>query len=276
MSSANLVILEARLAEARRVLDDCNRRIKVARRAARRQRAREQPTYLTPHEQAVAVAVHVMSGHSASVAADYMRLKRCARRRWPGDGSPGSSRASTEDAAAIEDLYLSAPLDDITAVHFPSTEGQHRVAVKAKAFLAEAQAVTWVREQTCRKALPVRPSAVRHMYEASLRQGGCPGGSGAASERAGRRWCSRLRTRWGLRRRGLRPDEPAMTMKEMKDKARPPSSERRGVRGAWHAGFCPELLWQQSRLRCHMQLAGRAQGFVPNGPADLHWACKGP
>ena len=237
MSCASLEDLEARVVEARRVLEDCNRRLNVARRAARRQFVQGQESYLTLHNNAVAVAVYVLSEHSAAPAAEFIRQRRRARSKCRGGAGSCSPDTSARDAEAVEELYLQAPLGDITAIHYPATDGQRRIALHAKVFLAEARTGAWVREQTCRKSLPVRLAALRSMYDASLRHFDCPGNSGAVGERATRRWFSRLRVRWGLRRRQLQPEAPAMTRMEMQDKAGPPVFAARNVERSGHAGL---------------------------------------
>lgn len=210
------------------------RLIKNGDRAARRQQRKQQQNIaqwgLTSRMIRVALAVYCLSKYSEECAAEFAMR---ARKR---------QRAEVLDEPAtdcpIRQWFVDADLDEVAAVFMPESRYDHAVRTEAVKFLAEKKTVEWVASQNFRLGQAPSGLSLVSNFSANLRALGVEPpfrvepsrrGRGPTLSRSGRRWCQKLRRRWGLRRRTL-GEGPQMTREEVVQKA-----------GGWGSGLKQEL-----------------------------------
>ena len=120
--------------------------------------------------------------------------------RWSSSKHPTDVGYPTR--AMVQDLFLAASDMDLQNASEPSGTAWAQAARHAKAFLAEAATFFWVK--SCNQAgVAPQSMAVFSTWEQKHFGGPLPG---APPRRYMNKWVQRFRSRWGLRRRILRPE----------------------------------------------------------------------
>ena len=120
--------------------------------------------------------------------------------RWSSFKQPTDVGYPTQ--ATVQDLFLAASDMDLQNASEPSGSAWAQAARHAKAFLAEAATFSWVK--SCNQA-GVAPQSMAVFSTWEQKHFGGPLG-GAPARRYVNKWVQRFRSKWGLRRRMLRPE----------------------------------------------------------------------
>ena len=110
---------------------------------------------------------------------------------------------------AVEDVYLSSPLDELVALELPQTDRDRRVHNAAIKFLGEMKAVAWVEKQNYDNGVAPSSASVAAQFAQACSTLGAQH-VGERVSRQGRRlrkWAANLRARWGLRFGVVKPRE---------------------------------------------------------------------
>ena len=188
--------------------------------AQSRQRLDAQRWGLTKRMVRVAVAVYCLSQYSQDCVVEFaLQARKRRKTRLP----------ELDDDCPVQAWFLAACLEDIVGILVPETPDHQSIRNEAVMFLAERRTAQWVAAQNFRAGrAPTGCSLVDH-YVAELRRfdvearlGVDPpcGSKGARLGRMARRWCQRMRRKWGLRRGHLQEGE-LLTRDEVVHKAGP-------------------------------------------------------
>lgn len=176
-------------------------------RAESRQRLDATRWGLTARMVQVAVAVYCLSRYSKDCAAEYATHARKRRRSQVLDGCGAE--------CPIQQWFLEAELDDVVGVLAPETAHHARIRAEAVRFLAEMRTAEWVAAQNFAAGRAPTGCTLDH-YSAELRRFGLEArltmdppraGRGPRLGRMARKWCQRMRVKWGLRRGKLQEGE---------------------------------------------------------------------
>jgi hypothetical protein len=148
-----------------------------------RQKQREGADKLPPHQKHVALAIYILGGHSAGLAAEY-----CVQQH---------PRLGHDWVPTIEEWYLQSSEEQLVAYEMPERKRDVRAHNVAKKWLAEQATAVWVQNQNYSKGVAPASSDLADRYVATLGAG--KAGAVAIGERATRRFCQRFRARWHIR-----------------------------------------------------------------------------
>jgi hypothetical protein len=177
-----------------------SRDINRLRQQIQRQKQHQRADWLPPHQKAVALAIYILGGHSAAVAAAYCaQHKRQQGHNW---------------AQTVEDWYLSCSVEQLLAYEQPEKARDVRAKNAAQQWLAERTIAMWVQEQNYNKGVAPASSDLVNQYVATLGEGAA--GAVATDARTARRFCQRFRSRWHIRMGVLkvREDMPEHTISQ--------------------------------------------------------------
>lgn len=184
-----------------------------------RQRLDVQRWGLTKRMIRVAVAVYCCSQYSKDCAVEYALHARKRRRSQVPD--------LKDVECPIQQWFLDADLEDVVGFLVPETQEQQSIRKEAVHFVAEKRTADWVAAQNFNAGrAPTGSSLVDH-YAAELRRFSVESrvafdpprlGRGPRLGRMARKWCQRMRFKWGLRRGKLREGE-ALAQEEVAQKA---------------------------------------------------------
>lgn len=207
----------------REELHDVRRAVKTGNRAALRQRRSIAQWGLTARMIRVALAVYCLSKYRKDCAMEFaMQARKRRRVQMPED--------EEERDCPIRQWFLDANLDDVATVFMPETQYESAIRTEAVKFLAERQTVEWVAAQNFKHGKAPTAISLVSNFSARLRALGVEppfrldpprAGRGPKLGRTARRWCQKMRSKWGLRRRSLAEAE-FMTRDEVVSKARGP------------------------------------------------------
>lgn len=177
--------------------------------AQSRQRLEVQRWGLTARMVRVAVAVYCCSQYSKDCAGEYAVHARKRRR---------SQVLDLKDVECpIQQWFLEADVDDVVGFLVPETQEQQSIRKEAIHFLAEKRTADWVAAQNFNAGTAPTGSSLVDHYAAELRRFRLEArvkfdpprlGRGPRLGRMARKWCQRMRVKWGLRRGKLREREP--------------------------------------------------------------------
>jgi len=179
------------LAESRATLLELDSAIRVVRQRVFREKAGPKIPGCSVGESALALAVYVLSGCQARVAALFLQTRL-----------PDIPLGDTTRERLVEECFLEANLDDLAGLFNPSTSCQQRLRKKALLFLAEAGVVAWIGEQNLHHG--VAPSSLMAAEEyRRLRTAQGDQEEHSPRTRAARKFAVLLRARWHLAFRKL-------------------------------------------------------------------------
>ena len=178
---------------------------------------------LNPRQCLVMLAVYILSGHNALLAAQY--IETTVRKRGMQEIEPRNDLQ-----AVVESMYLRWPLDVLVALESPNTTNENTIYAEAVKFIASTRTVAFVSQmndqgvapstdqmaqqylhQCTQLGLPgLHPGLQRSMHNALVNQ--------AAGGRKLRLWRARLRANWGLFFGKLKTREP-IPQEELVEKA---------------------------------------------------------
>lgn len=200
-----------------------SRLVKKGERGARRQQRRQQQNAalwgLTRRMIRVALAVYCLSKYSKDCAVEFATRARKKRKAEVFHG--------LETDCPIQQWFVDSDLDEVVAVFMPQSRDDYAIRTEAVKFLAEKKTVEWVASQNFRLGQAPTALSLVSNFSANLRALGVEPpfrlnpsrqGRGPTLSRSGRRWCQKMRKRWGLRRRTL-GEGPQMTREEVVGKA---------------------------------------------------------
>jgi hypothetical protein len=167
------------------VLSQMTRDLRTMRQKLYREHLAAKPDWLPAHHKSVAVAIYILSGHAAQVAAEC-----CAQQN-------NNTAAKTHWAVTVVGWYLAKSIDDIVALQHPEKLQGIRSARAACRWLAERHTAHWVRDQSF--SFGVAPSSADMVEKIRQLSGETKGDTTGKSTRSGRRTCQSLCKKWGVR-----------------------------------------------------------------------------
>ena len=164
-------------------LRSINQEINRLRQQLHRAQQRVSPYFLTQRHRAIAVAIFVLDGNGADAAAEYCsQIKPGPPQDWKG---------------VVEDWYLQCSIDQLLAYQTPELHRDVQIHTAASRWLAERTTARWVQDQNYHQGVAPASSAMATQYVTLL--GSHLAGAVATNERAARRFCQNLRSRWPIR-----------------------------------------------------------------------------
>lgn len=193
--------------------------VKAGSRALRRQQADAARWGLTSRMIRVALAIYCLSKYNKEYVLDFAKHARKRRRTTlvEVDG----------EECPISQWFLDADLEEMLSVFTPETKEEVAIRTEAVKFVAERRAVEWVAAQNFHFGRAPGALSLVSNFSAQLRAFGVESpfrldppraGRGPKLGRTARKWCQKMRVRWGLHRRTLAEVDP-MTQEEVVSKA---------------------------------------------------------
>lgn len=180
------------------------RAVKTRQRAALRRQQDLSRWGLTARMVRVVLAVYCLSSYSKECAIEFATRARKRRR---------SPVADLEEAECpIGQWYLDADVNSVADIFMPVTPEDAAIRTEAVKFLAERQTMEWVAVQNFQLGRAPTALSLVSNFSANLQAMGVEPafrfdapreGRGPKLGRTARRWCQKMRTEWGLRRRTL-------------------------------------------------------------------------
>lgn len=196
---------------------------KTLRRAERRREQIASQCGLTARMIRVALGVYCLSNFAKDCAAEFALQARKKRRLHQlGDMS------AEEMAAKIGQWFVDADFEEVASVFAPQTRVETGIRFEAAKFVSEWRTVRWVSAENFARGRAPLQCGVFNSFAIQMQTFGLTPrfsldlprqGRGPRLNRAARKWCQRMRSKWGLRRRSLLDAEP-LGREEVENKAR--------------------------------------------------------
>ena len=168
----------------------------------------------------VALGVYCLGNFAKDCAAEFALQARKKRRLHQLVDMSGE-----EMAAKIGQWFVDADFEEVASVFAPQTRVETGIRFEAAKFVSEWRTVRWVSAENFARALQC---GVFNSFAIQMQTFGLTPrfsldlprqGRGPRLNRAARKWCQRMRSKWGLRRRSLLDAEP-LRREEVENKAR--------------------------------------------------------
>lgn len=193
------------------------KRLKALRVEQTRAAAADKRGGFTSREADVAVTVYMLSGR-ADLAGIY--LSQCLK-AGKTSGANSDDQPQTDLKGLVLTWFLEADLDRLHALQVPENDGARSTHTAASDFLAQHDAVSWVRQANSKGvAPPCSQVAATYLLKKKARN---IDNLQETTPRAQRKWVQRFRRRWCLARR-LAPAKPALDEGALAGKVRSSSA----------------------------------------------------
>ena len=172
----------------------------------------------------IALGVYCLSNFAKDCAAEFALQARKKRRLHQlGDMS------AEEMAAKIGQWFVDADFEEVASVFAPQTRVETGIRFEAAKFVSEWRTARWVSAENFARGRAPLQCGVFNSFAIQMQTFGLitprfsldlpRQGRGPGLNRAARKWCQRMRSKWGLRRRSLLDAEP-LGREEVENKAR--------------------------------------------------------
>lgn len=171
----------------------------------------------------VTLGVYCLSNFAKDCAAEFA-LQARKKRRWCQLGD----MSAEEMAAKIGQWFVDADFEEVASVFAPQTRVETGIRFEAAKFVSEWRTVRWVCAENFACGRAPLQCGVFNSFAIQMQSFGLTPrfsldlprqGRGPRLSRAARKWCQRMRSKWGLRRTSLLDAEP-LGREEVENKAR--------------------------------------------------------